>query len=319
MKSAITIVLMTAVLFGGGYWSYTALAGCNVPISYRIGTIDERFNMSTDEVRNAVSTAESIWEDGTDRNLFTYDSNGKLVVNFVYDERQALTEEEGSLKAVLDRKEGMSDSVKTQYKELVSQYELLRASYEAKVKVYETKLNVYNKEVADWNTRGGAPKDVFARLESTQESLATEEKRINELSTQLNALVRKINNLGSQGNNLVSDYNSLVSEYNQKFSEGKEFTQGEYQNSVITIYEFTTPTELAIVLAHEMGHVLDINHVEGANSIMYHLMKEQSPTEGLTAADQAAFTQSCGNKGSMADTLRFLRETLEGMLRSFKG
>jgi vacuolar-type H+-ATPase subunit D/Vma8 len=319
LKNGLSILLMTAILFGGGYWYYTAIAGCNVPISYQIGAVDTRFNITNDEIRNAISSAESIWEDGTDRNLFTYSPNGRLVINFVYDERQALNDAQKEFEVVLEKKEDVSESVKTEYEKLVSQYETLRASYEKHVSTYETKLNTYNAEVADWNARGGAPKDVFERLQSTKASLAKEENRLDDLSDQLNALVRKINNLSSKGNTLVSDYNSLVNEYNDKFADSTEFTQGDYQNEVINIYEFGDDEELTIVLAHELGHALSINHVAGADSIMYHQMGEQILTQGLTIPDRTAFTGSCGNKGTMADTLQYLRETLEGLLRKLQG
>lgn len=319
MKRVLSILLMIVVLFGGGYWFYTAFAGCDVPIAYRVGDVDSRFGMSTDEVRNAISSAESMWEDGTDRNLFTYDPHGELVVNFVYDERQANTKKQEALKEVLDQKENMSDSVREQYETLLAKYDSLRASYQAQASAYEDTLAVYNKEVADWNTRGGAPKDVYARLQKTQATLTAEEDRLNALSADLNTLVKRINALGSQGNSLVSDYNSLVSTYNSEYSEGKEFTQGEYQDRVINIYEFTTQSELTVVIAHELGHALGIEHVESNTAIMYHHMKDQILKNGLTATDREAFIARCGTSApTMAETLQILKKTLLGMLATLQ-
>jgi hypothetical protein len=318
LKTTVSILLMTAVLFGGGYWYYTALAGCNVPISYQIGEVDPRFGISEDEVKNAVSGAESMWEDGTDRNLFTYSPEGRLVINFIYDERQELTNELDEYEELLDRKETMSDSVKVQYDTLVREYNALRTSYEASVDAYEAKLDDYNDEVAKWNARGGAPKDVYERLQSTKESLQDEEDRLQSRSRELNSLARKVNSVGSQGNSLVTDYNSLVNEYNEKFDGGKEFTQGDYEDDVINIYEFGDEDELVVVLAHEMGHALGIEHVEGEASVMYHHMEAQVLEDGLSEYDRTAFTQSCGAKGGVSDTLEYLRKTLESLLRRFQ-
>ncbi len=319
LKSATSILLMVAILFGGGYWYYTALAGCNVPISYRIGEVDSRFNITNNEIRSAISSAESLWEDGTDRNLFTYSPEGRLVVNFIYDERQAQNDAQKEFEEVLEKKEDMSESVKSEYEKLISEYESLRVSYERQVDSYESKLTAYNSEVADWNERGGAPKDVFERLQTTKASLAGEERKIDTRSDQLNTLVRKINSLSSKGNSIVSDYNSLVNEYNGRFAEGKEFTQGDYVAEVINIYEFGNDEELTVVLAHELGHALDIDHVEGSDSIMYPQMGEQVLKNGLTDSDRTAFAQSCGSKGTTADTLRYLKETLEALLRRLRG
>ncbi len=317
LKQAVSITLLTTLFFGGGYWFYTALAGCDVPISYRIGTVDERFHITDAGIRNAISTAESLWEDGTDRNLFTYDPKGTLVVNFVYDERQKLVDEQKEYEGELEKKENVSENVKSEYEKLVAEYEKLRVSYETQVDAYEKKLTAYNKEVAEWNEKGGAPKDVFERLEKTKKTLATEEKRLGALSNELNALVKKINNLSNKGNSIVSDYNSLVNEYNSKFAEGEEFTQGDYKDDVINVYEFGSDTELSLVLAHELGHALDIDHVGGETSIMYHHMNKQSLTEGLTEADRTAFGQSCGDKGNTAYMLQYLRKALEDLLRRY--
>jgi hypothetical protein len=317
VKRGLTITLMVAVLFSGGYWYYTALAGCNVPISYTIGSVDSRFGLTDEEIRNAVSSAESLWEDGTDRNLFTYAEDARLTINFEYDERQAMTNAQTEFEEILDSKETMSESVKSQYEKLVREYNTLRATYEKSVSAYETKLESYNDEVADWNTRGGAPKDVFERLQDTQDSLEAEEDRLNARSRELNILVRKINTLGSEGNSLITDYNSLVHEYNDRFSESAEFTQGEYKDDVITVYEYGDKDELVVVLAHEMGHALGIEHVEGATSIMYHHMEEQILANGLSLYDRSAFTESCGTKGDMEHLLQYLRETLEALLRRY--
>ncbi len=118
LKSGVALLLVVAILFGVGYWYHTVLAVCDVPLTYRIGTIDPRFNITEGEVRNAVSSAESLWEDGTDRNLFTYDPEGEIVVNFVYDERQASADAQKEFEKTLEKKEGVSDSVRTEYEVL---------------------------------------------------------------------------------------------------------------------------------------------------------------------------------------------------------
>jgi hypothetical protein len=310
MNKPLAAFCIVTLVFGGGYWYYTAFAGCNVPIGYRIDTVDERFDISNDEVRNAISAAESLWEDGTDRNLFTYDPEGDLSINFVYDDRQRTAEEEEELREVLDQKEGMSESVKEEYDSLVGQYQTLRTTYREAMNTYESKLAAYNAEVAEWNERGGAPKDVFERLNETKISLAKEEKRLREFTPELNTLARKINSLGSEGNSIISDYNSLVSEYNDRFSEGGEFTQGDYGGDAINIYEFGSKEELTLVLAHELGHALGLDHVEGETSVMYHHMDAQSLETGLTENDRAAFLLLCGAQNSTRDTLHMIGDNL---------
>lgn len=315
MKQSISVLLCIAILFGAGYWYYTALAVCQVPISYRIGNVDDRFDLTEDEVRTAISTAESLWEDGTDRNLFTYDPEGKLVIHFIYDERQQRADEEKQLREVLEQKEGVSDTVKSEYEHLLAEYDALRTTYRQQTENYEQRLAAYNNEVAEWNTQGGAPKDVFERLSKTQASLGKEERRLNNLTAQLNTLAERINALGTQGNSIISDYNSLVNFYNDRFTEEDEFTQGDYEDDVINIYEFNTGEELAIVLAHELGHALGIDHVEGDDSIMYRRMGEQRMTLGVQPNDLNAFLEICGSSSlSIGERLIQIGDTLKMLL-----
>jgi len=301
---------MVTLVFGGGYWYYTALAVCNVPLSYQIGTIDAQFGLSEEQAQNAISGAESVWEDGTNRNLFTGDPDGKIVINFVYDERQQRSDEEAQYRKSLEQREGISDTVRNEYENLLSQYEKLRNAYSDETEAYESKLNAYNAEVAKWNKQGGAPKDTFERLQDTQKVLASEEDRLNAKSAQLNEIVRKMNMLGDKGNSLINDYNSLANEYNSRFSEEKEFTQGDYENKIINIYEFDTEDELVLVLAHEFGHALSLGHVDETTAIMHHTMGEQSLSTGLTLEDKVLFEKQCGTEDSIPNAIRLLVEAL---------
>ncbi len=307
MRSGFLMMLMVSVIFGGGYWYYVAEAICDLPVSYRIGAIDPRFNIGEEYVRNRASVAESMWENATERNIFTYDPSGDVTINFVFDDRQATANEEEELRGVLETKEGVSETVRDQYDRLLGEYTTLKKSYEKRTSTYESNLAAYNTEVAKWNEKGGAPKDVFEELKQTGERLAREQRTLNELATSLNKLVGQMNALGAKGTTLINDYNEVVNEYNDKFTEGSEFAQGEYKADVITIYEFTSDEELEIVLAHEFGHALALGHVEGESSIMYHLMEAQNKESGVTEEDIAEFNRLCGSEATPSKRLyRFL-------------
>jgi IS1 family transposase len=298
MRSGFAFLLIVAVLFGAGYWYLVAEAVCDVPVSYRIGTIDPRFGISEEEVRNVVSEAESMWEDSTGENLFTYDTDGSLIINFVFDERQETANEQVQLEDVLESKEAMSDTIRTQYETLMREYESLRATYESQTTAYEQRLTAYNTEVNDWNEQGGAPADVYDRLEATKRELSREQERLNAGAAKLNVLVRKMNTLSAKGNSLISDYNETVEVYNGRFSEGHEFTQGDYEQDIINVYQYDSREELVLVLAHEFGHALSLDHVEGPESIMHKLMGEQTKESGLSETDIAEFERVCGDQAS---------------------
>ena len=82
--------------------------------------------------------------------------------------------------------------------------------------------------------------------------------------------------------------------FNNQFGGTREFTQGDYQGDHINVYQFRDRAELILVLAHELGHALQLDHVENPASIMYYLMGEQPPESRLSAEDLEAFAQTCG-------------------------
>ncbi len=293
-----TIALLLIIAVTGGYsWYQIAYSKCRTPLTYSIGVIDPQFGISKDEVRTALSDAESLWEDATGKNLFTYtEEGGDLLVSFTYDERQETTEAKHELEQTLDQKAEVSESIKADYEKLVASYETLKADYKADVASYEKRLADHNAEVARWNEKGGAPDEVYQKLTATAEALNSESTRLNATAKKLNTLVAQINDIGSKQNRVVRDYNDDVARYNDAFSDAREFTQGDYQAKRITIYQYDNGTELRRVLAHELGHALGLDHVEDDQAVMYFLMEGQPQTLALTTADIAAYTDMCGVK-----------------------
>ena len=296
MRTPYAVSLMLTLLLGGVYVFTAVQAGCNLPLAYRIGTIDPQFELSFEEARIALVEAEAIWENATGQNLFMYDDTAKYTVNFVFDERQALTEAERDLRARLDASENANETIDERYAKLVAEYNALDIIYKERIETYERALNVYNDEVESYNREGGAPPDVYASLEARKEVLDAEQDEINDIAAQLNALVSEINRLGEEGNRLIDMHNQQVAAYNRTFGHEREFTQGDYQDTVINIYTFSDRRELTLVLAHELGHAIAIGHVENESSIMYYLMGGQSEDLRPSAEDLEAFTLSCGEQ-----------------------
>ncbi len=278
-----------------GYF-FLSPAPCGIPLSYRIGTIDENFALTESQARAALADAEAVWEEGVGKDLFVYDSEAFFTVNFVYDERQAVTDEERELRHELDTQKNLNDSIKGEYDAYAAEYETLKAEYEKRQQKYARELKAYNETVAEWNEKGGAPEEVYDQLNEEQERLTREGEAINKMVDELNVLVEKLNELGTQGDLLVDSYNEIVDDYNDRFNTEREFTQGDYQGDFINIYEYESPEELRIVLAHELGHALSLDHVEGSQSIMYFFMGEQSLSKGLTVEDVEAFEATCSPK-----------------------
>lgn len=295
--------LVITILVSLGYLYYVAGSICPAPLSYRIGGLDERFTLTQEEVRLAVAEAESIWENATGKNLFTFEEGGDLTVNFIYDERQALSNSEDLLKEKLDATENVSDAMRDTYTTLVQKYNSERLLYTEKAKVYEARLLAYNQEVEKYNGRGGAPFDVYDALENEKRILSREQTVINTYANKLNVRVAEINAVGEKANRIVNTYNQGIDVYNNTFGTAREFTQGDYTESTINIYTFDNEAELILVLVHEMGHALSLNHVEDRSSVMHYLLHGGKDGNVLAKADivlsgedMTEFERVCGEK-----------------------
>lgn len=315
MRSIFTIALLVTLIGSGSYFYYAFAAVCRVPFTYRLGTFDERFNLSETEAKALLGQAESVWEKAAGQELFSYDEQSDFPVNFIFDDRQERTIAEEAQRTSLDQKEETSAEVGAQYAKLKDEYTKLEAEYDDSVAAYDARLDEFNKTVASYNDQGGAPEKVYANLKKTESKLATEAAALQKKSNQLATLAKDINSISERGNRLIEQYNAGVSEYNHSFGASNEFTQGDYQGTSINIYKFSNETELVDVLAHEFGHALGLGHVEGTSSIMYYLLEGQPKEPVLSSEDTAAFVSACGTGSSVGIKFyRFINSVINSLL-----
>lgn len=294
MRTPYAVTFLLALLVGGTYWFTVVQAGCDLPLRYRINELDPRFGLSFEEARIALMDAEAVWENATGKNLFSYDEEAEFGVNFIFDERQALTEAERNLREQLDESATVTESIDETYAALVAEYNDLNIEYDGKVAAYERRLNAYNAEVEAYNEAGGAPAEEYERLEAERKSLDREQASVNDMARELNGLVEEINRLGEEGNRLIDDHNERVEMYNRTFGHEREFTQGDYRMDAINVYTWGDRRELVLVLAHELGHAISIEHVENEASIMHYLLGGQPDEIVPSEEDLAAFEGVCG-------------------------
>jgi predicted Zn-dependent protease len=140
---------------------------------------------------------------------------------------------------------------------------------------------------------------VYEALGRTETTLAKEADRLEAEADTLQKRATEINKLGEAGNQIIRQYNVGVETYNKQFGTAEEFTEGDYQNGRINVYTFASKAELVKVLAHELGHALQVPHVEGSNSVMYYLLEDQPTPLTLSPQDTTAVTTVCGDSESI--------------------
>jgi hypothetical protein len=304
MRLPFLISLVVAIVVGGIAWYRITERVCPTPLAYRIESIDGRFGLPEAKAKEHLAAAEKVWEDQVGRDLFYYDDEAELVVDFMFDERQAKADSEVNNRTHLDEMKAQYEKVFEAGETLKEEYDELNTTYEKRAASYEARLAEYNQKVTAYNDRGGAPSEVFEELEREKTGLNTELANLNSFASELRDLAKKMNDLGEEGNILVEEYNRGVEGYNKKFGYSEEFTQGDYQHNRINIYKFSNERELVGVLAHEFGHALGIGHVEGDSSVMYYLLEDTSSQSVLSEADMAAFVTLCGDGNEIPHQIR---------------
>ncbi len=311
MRFSFLLSLVVTAVGATSYWYVTTAHICPVPLSYRLGSYDERFVLPREEVEDLLREAEEAWEKAAQRDLFTYDDEADFVIDFVYEERQEWRERADSALMLLNEKEREVERLTADIARLESVYGETRKEYEEKVAAYERRVAKYNAEVAEVNAAGGAsPKDE-ERLKAESHALTRAQRSIDRLGEDVNEVVEELNSKTAEVNAEGADYNEAVRRYNDEYGEAGAFTQGEYVAEKIVIYSYTDAVELRHIVAHELGHALGVDHIEESSAIMYYLLDEQPDTNYVATADVAALRQVCGTDTNWPARLRAL---IRGML-----
>ncbi len=275
---------------------------CNQPIilaTVRLNTASEllirALGLPQDQLIATLSDMEKVWENPLERDLFRYNPDAKFKINLVFDDRQQKTIDERNIRQTIDLNEQSYDKLVAQYNTLSFQHQNDLAEYNNAKAEYEARLKAYNAEVSNFNKNGGATNADYKRLNDQKKQLQVEQADLELERLAVNAQADDINSLTDKINEIAKRLNKDVNAYNGKFGNPKQFDQGTYTGTAINIFQFNDQSDLSLVIAHEFGHSLKLEHVQDPKAIMYYLMDQQDLNNvKLTDADLNAVKDRCG-------------------------
>ena len=310
MRFRLLSIAVIAAIIGGVYYAYpnkvssflgtaTGRIPCKEPLTYRIGTIDSRFDVTEEELKTIMQQVESIWEDPMKRELLQYQDNGSVAVHLIYTEEQERTKAQKNYTDRIETVKQQLSAVRQNYERLTTSYKKRSEDYKESLSEYNQAVSEYNAYVDKWRSKGGLPHDKKPTVDRMLRGNDRLERIVDRKQKNMESVRKRVNTKSEQLNDLVGRQNELINEYNRRFGDARKFNQGHYiqqgLNKRINIYQFGNHAELKTVLAHESGHALGIGHVSNPKSIMHSVMREQNIANlSLSPQDIRALEQRCG-------------------------
>lgn len=291
MKNNLLIIIITAItagIFALFYSVEGSPAPCSKPLTYRIASIDSRYNIDKQQVRKLMLKVEQLWSTALGRELLVYDDHGEVGIHLIFSSDQQRSREERKLSEKIEAHKARHKLLSEEYDRLSNIYKNRQTNFKALVVDYNRTVKRLNNSFSEWQS-GGVSEAEERAIRQEKRELKNLKYRADQLETELNSMRKRLNQKSTRLNGLSKRINNQIQEYNSRYAKRRKFHQGRYikngPHQTIKIFQFGNKQELMAVLAHEMGHALGLDHVKNPESVMYYLMDAQN-IHNLALSDQ---------------------------------
>ncbi|MBX7131939.1 MAG: matrixin family metalloprotease [Fimbriimonadaceae bacterium] len=267
-------------------------------ILWRIGNISPEFRVSAAQVQTAVERAVELWESAAGKPLFTFDSTRGFPIDLVYDHRQVLWNTRQTAEAEIEKRRLSVGKADQESKEAVAKLDAENKRLQSQKEAYDAKLDDFNRRVEEVNSQGGAAPEAASVLDEERRSLDDDRNRLLQAVQALERFKVEVDQLVERRNQQAQALNRAVEAFNTQYGKtAVQLGQCVRRGSVverIEVFAFSDENHLAIILAHELGHALGIEHVEGDGALMSAVEEgSKAPTQlKLTARDIGALQKA---------------------------
>ncbi len=287
----------------------------------RIGKIDAYYEdkITKDELRDILDEIEETLESQLDMDIFDYSNSGK-VIDILYVPASKLEQRINKKIEKLHIKRNRIDKLRSDFSNKENEIDAFKKEIEAKNSVLNQKVKQYNDYIKEQNRNKIKTKKEFDLIQkeakSRQSKLNIAIKKYKKDQQRFRRLVLSYNNKGFSYNNSIREFMRLKKEVetmSRSFRKIKGVTIEEQEitlktyikngqrikersvNNImnkIEIYGFESREELKAILAHEIGHLVGIPHINVKGALMNPLLQESQKYElHLTPEDITNFNE----------------------------